>query len=112
MVSALPTSERTSGLFKNDAVFCKIDHSASVGSSVGPLRYGLNLRISTQVVASPLSHSRMSPGAERHAMERSRVEQSEVEPNGVQRNGVLRSEQASERVIYSPQCVVLNVSDP
>ena len=27
MVSDLPTRERTSGLFKNDAVFCKIDHS-------------------------------------------------------------------------------------
>ena len=27
MVSDLPTRERTSGLFKNDAVFCKINHS-------------------------------------------------------------------------------------
>ena len=35
MVSDLPTRERTSGLFKNDAVFCNIGPSALVSPQGG-----------------------------------------------------------------------------
>ena len=48
------------------------------------------------VSTSPLSHSRMSPRAQRRALEQSGVERGEAERNGAQRKGALRSERVCE----------------